>query len=50
MANLMRRLNAILTFFLFASSLSFAKGPYQRPYDMYANRDARIPEEVPKPT
>jgi|SRR5882724_664771 len=46
MADLTRRLTAILTLFLFASSLCFAKGPYQRPYDTFMHHDAPMPQEV----
>ena len=45
MADLTRRLPAILTLFLFASSLCFAKGPYQRPYTTM-NHDAPMSQEV----
>ena len=41
-----RRLTAILTLFLFASSLCFGKGPEKRSYDKHKQRDAPMPQEV----
>ncbi len=46
MGDLTRRLAAILTLFLFASSLCFAKGPQRRSYNKYGQRDAAMPPEV----
>ncbi|MGC2698126.1 MAG: hypothetical protein WA738_20245 [Candidatus Angelobacter sp.] len=46
MADLSRRLTAILTLFLFASSLCFGKGPERRAYDKYKQHDAPMPQEV----
>jgi len=46
MGDFTRRLTAILTLFLFASSLCFGKGPQRRGYNRYNQRDAAMPPEV----